>query len=107
MQNGKIMTAVRLSLFMTAVILGTFFSNSSLAQTSFQRTYGGTFGDVGYCVQQTSDSGYIVTGYFRADVYLIKTNRLGDTLWTRKYGGASTDVGVSVQQTSDGGYIVA
>ena len=41
---------------------------------------------------QTSDSGYIVTGYSRGDVYLIRTNALGDTLWTRMYGGPSSDV---------------
>ena len=64
-------------------------------------------GDAGYSVRQTSDSGYIVTGYSRGDVYLIRTNALGDTLWTRMYGGPSSDVGVDVQQTFDGGYIVA
>jgi len=81
--------------------------------TLWTRTYGGTSGEAGYAVNQTSDTGYIVAGLTNSfgagnfDVYLIKTNAFGDTLWTRTYGGASDDGGHSVQQTTDGGYIVA
>jgi hypothetical protein len=81
------------------------------AQMSWWRTYGGTYDDWGYSVQQTADGGYIVTGqttFFGADdVYLVKINAQGDTLWTRTYGGiGGRDVGKSVQQTSDGGYVI-
>ena len=81
--------------------------------TVWTRTYGGSLDDVGLSVQQTSDGGYIVTGWTNSfgagkyDVWLIKTNASGDTLWTRTYGGTGMDEGESVQQTSDGGYIVA
>jgi len=80
------------------------------------RTYGGSAEDVVAAVQQTTDSGYIITGYTHSfgqgapdydNVYLIKTDKSGDTLWTRMYGGARRDEGNSVQQTSDGGYIIA
>jgi hypothetical protein len=86
----------------------------AFGDTQWTRTYGGTNEDVGYSVQQTSDSGYIFTGYTVSfghgsdeDVWLIKTNEFGDTQWTRTYGGAGNDVGCSVQQTSDGGYVIA
>jgi hypothetical protein len=84
----------------------------SLGDMIWSETYGGGGSDEGYSVQQTSDGGYVVAGYTQsfgagaADVYLIKTDSLGDTLWTRTYGGASIDEGYSVQQTTDGGYIV-
>ncbi len=81
--------------------------------TLWTKTYGKTFDDRGYSVQQTSDNGYIIAGEtysFGADlwdVYLIKTNANGDTLWTKTYGGTGEDYGRSVQQTSDDGYIIA
>ncbi len=85
----------------------------SLGDTLWVRTYGGTDYDWGSFVQQTSDSGYIITGATSSfgagenDVYLIKTDMNGDTLWTRTHGGAGYDVGASVQQTWDGGYVIA
>jgi len=81
--------------------------------TLWTRTYGGMKWDEGRSAQQTSDGGYITTGWtFSFDdtlgnVYLLKTNASGDTLWTRTYGGTGLDHGYSVQQTSDGGFIVA
>jgi len=76
-------------------------------------TYGGSFDDFGYSVQQTSDGGYIVAGQtfsFGAglgDVYLIKTDSLGNVLWDTTYGGGFWDVGYSVDRTSDNGFVVA
>jgi hypothetical protein len=80
--------------------------------TLWTRTYGGSESDIGFCVQQTTDGGYIITGRTYSserydDVWLLKTDADGDTLWTRTYGGDGGDEGWSVQQTTDGGYIVA
>lgn len=77
------------------------------------KTIGNTDGEGGYSVQETSDGGYIITGWTKSygsglsDVYIIKTDADGDTIWTKTYGGWSDDRGHSIQETSDGGYIIA
>lgn len=105
------------------IIVGTIFSGGSgdvylittdcSGDTLWTRTYGGTDCDWGESVQQTSDNGYIILvstssyGLGYNDIYLIKTDSLGDTLWTKLYGGNSAEYGRNIQKTIDGGYIIA
>jgi len=68
---------------------------------------------VGWCIQQTSDNGYIITGFTdnynpsNEDIYLMKTNNMGDTLWTKTYVSDGIGYGYYVEQTTDGGYIIS
>ena len=79
---------------------------------SWTKTYGSSHVDWGNSVQQTSDGGYIVAGSSSfdstnlIDIYLIKTNAIGDTLWTKTYGGKGYDYGQAIEQTKDGGYVI-
>lgn len=87
---------------------------NAIGKTIWTKVIGGKKSDAGRSVQQTTDGGYIITGFTESlvekenfDVYLIKTDAAGDTLWTKTFGGSGSDVGYSVQQTTDGGYIIA
>jgi len=78
----------------------------------WQKTFGGGGNDRGSSVQQTFDGGFIVAGTTNSyqlgdDVYLVKTNSVGDIQWEKTFGGSSNDAGSCVQQTSDGGFIIA
>jgi hypothetical protein len=88
---------------------------NSLGDTLWTKTYGGINEDYAYEVVQTTDYGYFITGMTESfgagspnipDVWLIKTDSLGDTLWTQTYGGNEHEAGFSGKQTTDGGYII-
>ena len=63
--------------------------------------------------RQTSDGGYIITGYTSSygpgggGVWVIKTDAVGNRMWDETLGGDNPDTGYSIQLTSDGGYIIA
>jgi len=73
----------------------------------------GNYNTGAYAVKQTSDGGYVVTGYKIIEntgcvVPLIKTDSLGNELWNKSYGVPSPDYyGKAVDQTPDGGYFIA
>jgi hypothetical protein len=88
--------------------------------TMWTRFFGNNIGAFGYCVEPTSDGGYIITGAIHTgtgppnlgDVCLIKTDPKGHEIWRKIYDGQvddslSVDWGWSVLQTVDGGYLVA
>jgi len=78
----------------------------------WNRYFLGNDDDIGYCVQQTFDGGFIVVGTTQSygngnrDVWLIKTYPNGNTEWEKTLGGWTDDFGYYVQQTFDGGFII-
>ena len=84
----------------------------------WQKSYGGTYPDNAYSIEQTSDGGYIVVGNSYSnngdvtdhhdilDSWVVKLNSSGNIIWKKSLGGGS-DFGGYIQQTNDGGYIVA
>ena len=85
----------------------------------WQKSVGGSSNDSAYCIQQTSDGGYIVAGssysndsdvtenHGGEDYWIVKTDASGNIVWQKSFGGSSNDIAASIQQTSDGGFIVA
>jgi len=96
-------------------------NNSSVAQVTFQKTYGNINGNEANTVILTNSGGYGMAGWydveglFSAEFYLIITDVAGDTLWTRTYGeksdttinivNGSGNEGYSLTQTSDNGFL--
>jgi hypothetical protein len=64
-------------------------------------------------VSQTADHGYIIAGDATfagstdSDIWVIKTDSVGDVLWERTFEGGQDANGFYAEQTMDGGYIVA
>ena len=77
----------------------------------WQKTYGRSFGDGAYSIQQTSDGGYVVAGYNATvgfAIWVLKLSSDGNIEWQKYYrGNYDSEVARSIQQTVDGGYVVA
>lgn len=78
----------------------------------WSRTYGGSGSEEANEVIETSDGGYLLTGYTTStgtgwsDLWLLKTNSVGDSMWSRTYGWSYADEGFDLVETPDGGFLV-
>ena len=92
---------------------------TSLGVIEWQKCLGGSLFDQCSSIQQTTDGGYILTGYTQSnngdvsghhgggyDVWVVKLTSLGVIQWQKCLGGSGFDIGDSIQQTTDGGYIL-
>lgn len=101
---------MKMLLWITGTV-SVLFTQSS-PDTLWTKAIGGPLSDGSYSIQQTSDSGYIITGWTYPDIYdndliLIKLTHNGEIQWEKTFGGNGHDIGYSVKQTRDGGYIIA
>ena len=86
-------------------------TNHLLSQNVFFRAYGGNGNDFGEEVIETNDSNFVAVGGTESfgnglmDLYLFKTDSIGDVLWTKTFGGPNIDYGNDVTQTNDSGFI--
>ncbi len=82
------------------------------AQTTFSRHYGGQLPDLGFCVEQVQDGGFILCGgttqqdSVAPDMYLVRTDGVGNEQWSRVFGTGQIEFAYSVVPTMDGGYVI-
>lgn len=82
----------------------------------WQRTYGGSSGDLARDVIETTDGGYAFIGaswsndgdvsgnHGQYDAWVVKVDTAGAIQWQRAYGGTAWDDGTAIVQCADGGY---
>jgi hypothetical protein len=80
--------------------------------TLWSRTYGYAKRDEGYCVRETSDKGFIISGETQEEepagahaLWLIKTDSLGNKLWDIAYGYGFYTQGASFVEEIENGYV--
>ena len=81
----------------------------------WEKSYGGDEDEEAKSVQQTSDGGYVLTGFTVSygagdeDIFVLKLDSSGNVQWMKTYGDSNfstTDEPRKIKQTSDGGYIL-
>lgn len=81
------------------------------ATIEWQKTFGGQEGDFANGMTQTSDGGYVISGWTgsfgagRDDLWLIKVDANGNLQWQKTYGGPEDDHANNVIQTRDGNLV--
>jgi len=84
-----------------------------LGNEEWDQTYGGIGNDEATSFLQTSDGGYIIAGFSssfcsgESDLWLVKTDDLGNEEWNQNYGGINVDSANAIRETSDENYIAA
>jgi len=88
---------------------------NSLGDIIWIKYYGDTIStETARCCHQTSDGGFILTGYYDYhyvginQLYVVKTDSSGNAEWERTYGDQDKwHIGYWVDETSDGNFIIA
>jgi len=84
----------------------------SLGNKEWEQTFGGSGDEVGKSVKQTTDGGFILSGFTNSfgsgnsDFYVVKTDASGNKEWEQTFGGLNNDYGWSVDEASDGGFVI-
>ncbi len=109
--NNIITTGTKLdSLQNQGIYLKKFDQNANLL---WEKVYGGSMSEDSRHIWETKEKGFVICGLSTSygiigdeDLYLVKTDSMGNLLWQRTYGGSEFDYAWRVKPTFDGGYII-
>ncbi|MFB6258114.1 MAG: T9SS type A sorting domain-containing protein, partial [Flavobacteriales bacterium] len=85
----------------------------------WEQNYGGDSTDRALSVIESSDSGYVITGYSMSasvdvsgnngnkDYWVLKLDPAGNIEWEKNFGGSGEDAAYAIRETSGGGYVVS
>jgi hypothetical protein len=85
----------------------------------WQKSLGGSAEDIATCIRQTTDGGYVLSGYSSSndfdvsgnqgvsDYWIVRLDGAGNIIWQKSYGGTDWEVAHKIEETTDGGFIVA
>jgi hypothetical protein len=134
--DGNLTSSVSISGTVDVTTTGAYTLNYAVADTagnqasvtrtvnvvvgSWDKTFGGTGGDVAYSAVSTSDGGYLLVGYSNSgaggdksqnsqgysDYWAVKIDGNGNKVWDKTFGGTGNDYARSAVSTSDGGYLL-
>ena len=84
----------------------------SVGNFLWKKNFGGSGSDAIFDVIETSDKGFLCTGY--SDSYSVgalnliffKTDSAGKVLWRRVYGNQGVDIGLNINKSIDGGFLI-
>ena len=85
---------------------------NSQGDSLWTKTYGGAGNELGSDIIFLENGGYILVGSTTSygngdsDIFLIKTDELGNQEWFRNYGIGSDDIGQAIIQSRDSGYVI-
>ena len=100
------------------LIFGTCIAGATASpKIEWMKSFGGSDSDYSTAIIQTTDGGYLITGFTysnngdftsnhgESEVYIIKVTSSGEIEWQKTLGGSEDDMSHSIIQTVDGGYI--
>lgn len=78
----------------------------------WEKSYGGTGDDAAYCIKETVDGGFIITGWTESfrdsrDIYLLKVDHAGNLEWEKTFGCTGNSAAGALLQAPKGGFIIA
>lgn len=86
---------------------------TATGDTVWTKTYGGPGVESAWCVIESSDGGFILSGGTRAsifsddDAYILRIDSIGNLIWAWSYGEGGDDYASSVLEMTDGGVVAA